>query len=58
MKLIRILSLCVASITLSLTAVSCSEEKGPGEKIGSKIDDALDQRPGEKVRDAVEDIVE
>ena len=29
-----------------------------GEKIGGKIDDALDQRPGEKIRDAVEDAKE
>lgn len=39
----------------TLTALPACREKTTGEKIGDKIDDALDQRPGEKIRDAVED---
>ncbi|GEP41839.1 hypothetical protein [Brevifollis gellanilyticus] len=50
-------SLLILSFAL-FTAVSLPScrEKGPGEKIGNKIDDALDQRPGEGIRDAVEDV--
>ncbi|HEY8991262.1 MAG TPA: hypothetical protein VIM46_04755 [Luteolibacter sp.] len=44
------------ALSLGLTSVSCKKQ-GPAEKMGNKIDDALDQRPGEKVRDAVEDAV-
>ncbi|TDU70819.1 hypothetical protein EI77_01937 [Prosthecobacter fusiformis] len=57
MKLIRILTLAITATTLTLTSVSC-REKGPGEKIGDKVDDALDARPGEPVRDAVEKVTE
>lgn len=57
MKLIRILTLTLAASALSLTAVSC-KEKGPAEKVGNKIDDALDARPAEGVRDAVEKVTE
>lgn len=57
MKLIRILSLIVIASTLTLTGVSC-REKGPAEKVGNKIDDALDARPAEGVRDAVEKVTE
>lgn len=58
MKIARLFTLFIASAALSLVTVSCKEEKGPAGKIGDKIDDALDQRPGEKVRDAVEKVVE
>jgi len=52
------LLLCVTSAFLIGFAMpSCSESKGPAGKIGDKVDDALDNRPGEAVRDAVEDIV-
>lgn len=57
MKLIRILALLATASTLTLTAVSC-REKGPAEKVGDKIDDALDARPGEPIRDAVEKVTE
>jgi hypothetical protein len=57
MKLIRILTLAITATTLTLTSVSC-REKGPGEKIGDKVDDALDARPGEPIRDAVEKVTE
>ena len=36
----------------TLTALSACGKK----TLGDKVDDALDQRPGEKVRDAVEDV--
>ena len=58
MKLIRILTLTLAATALTLTAVSCKEEKGPAGKIGDKIDDAMDARPAEGVRDAVEKVTE
>jgi len=56
MKLIRTLTLAILATGLTLSAVSCKEEKGPMGKLGDKIDDATDSRPGEKIRDAVEDI--
>ena len=57
MKLTRIItSTCMAAAFVA-GGVSCSE-KGPGEKAGEKIDDVLDQRPAEGVRDKVEDAVE
>lgn len=49
-----LLILPFALFTLA-TLPSC-REKGPGEKVGEKVDDALDQRPAEGVRDAVEDV--
>lgn len=58
MKLIRLLTLTVAASALTLTAVSCKEEKGPAGKVGDKIDDALDARPAEGIRDAVEKVTE
>lgn len=56
MKLIRTFTLAILAAGLMLSAVSCKEEKGPMGKLGDKIDDATDSRPGEKVRDVVEDI--
>ncbi len=41
---------------LAFTALPSCKQKGPGEKIGEKIDDATDSRPAEGIRDAVEDI--
>jgi hypothetical protein len=41
--------------SLSLPLVSC-REKTLGEKVGDKIDDATDRRPGEKLRDAGEEL--
>ncbi|MES2736542.1 MAG: hypothetical protein V4672_09505 [Verrucomicrobiota bacterium] len=58
MKLIRLLTLTVAASAFTLTAVSCKEEKGPAGKVGDKIDDALDARPAEGIRDAVEKVTE
>ena len=58
MKLIRILTITLAASAIALTAVSCKKDKGPAGKIGDKIDDALDARPAEGVRDAVEKVTE
>jgi len=54
MKFIRTLTLVLTTTLLSLAASSC-EKKGPAGKLGDKIDDALDARPAEGIRDAVED---
>lgn len=56
MKTIRLLTLAILASGLALAGVSCKEQKGPMGKLGDKIDDATDSRPGERVRDAVEDI--
>ncbi len=50
-----IIILIAAAFALPVLVTSC-KEKGPAEKAGEKIDDALDQRPGEKVKDAAEDV--
>jgi hypothetical protein len=53
-----ILRTLLFAVTVS-TFVAC--EKKPettGEKIENKVGDALDNRPGEKVRDAAEDTKE
>jgi hypothetical protein len=54
-------ALTILSVTsaflLGFALPSCSESKGPAGKVGEKVDDALDQRPAEGVRDAVEDVV-
>lgn len=53
MKSLLILSFSVFAFA---ALPSCKENKGPAEKVGDKIDDATDSRPGEKIRDAVEDV--
>lgn len=45
----------LGTIFLALTAC---EPKTPGEKVKDKVDDALDRRPNEKLRDAGENIKE
>ncbi len=51
--------LCVATaFFIGFAIPSCEESKGPGEKVGEKIDDALDARPAEKIRDAAEEITQ
>ena len=57
MKILPFLSIALGSIALVFTSVSCKEEKGPAGKVGEKIDDALDARPAEGLRDAAEDLV-
>jgi hypothetical protein len=56
MKMLNVILFPLFALSLGLTSVSCKKQ-GPAEKMGNKIDDAMDQRPGEKVRDAVEDAV-
>ncbi len=58
MKLASYMLCLTSAFAIGFALPSCSESKGPAEKIGEKIDDALDQRPGEKARDAVEEIIE
>ena len=57
MKILPFLSIALGSIALVFSSVSCKEEKGPAGKVGEKIDDALDARPAEGLRDAAEDLV-
>ena len=45
-------------LILTLATVPACRKKTTGEKIGDKVDDILDQRPGEGIRDAVEDVKE
>jgi predicted small secreted protein len=52
--IITLLMLCAFAAPLT----SCNTTKGPASKIGSKIDDALDARPAEGLRDAVEKITQ
>lgn len=52
MKLHHLLMVAVAIIALP----ACEQKKTTPEKIQDKVDDALDRRPGEKVKDAAEDI--
>ena len=41
---------------LCLTPLAACKEKTPAQKTQDKVDDALDRRPNEKIRDAAEDI--
>ena len=43
------------AVAAFLTLPACEQKQSTPGKIGDKIDDALDRRPGEKVRDAAED---
>ena len=45
-------------LLLTLATVPACRKKTLGEKIGDKVDDVLDQRPGEGIRDAVENAKE
>lgn len=53
MKINRYVMLTAAVLTLGLGACG-KEPAGPAEKLGAKVNDALDQRPAEGVRDAAE----
>ena len=46
--------LIIAAAILVLPA--CDQSQTGTDKVMNKVDDALDRRPGEKVRDAAEDI--
>ena len=43
---------CLTLAAVLLTFSACEEKKTPGEKVKDKVDDALDRRPNEKLRDA------
>lgn len=45
----------IISLAIVLAFAGC-EQKTTGEKVKDKVDDALDRRPGEKARDAAEDL--
>ncbi len=38
-----------------LALPSCEQKQTPTDKVKDKVNDALDRRPGEKVRDVTED---
>ncbi|MER0215728.1 MAG: hypothetical protein DU481_05935 [Nitrosomonas sp.] len=48
---------CYSLIIAALIMLSaCDQNKADSSAIKDNVDDILDQRPGEKVRDAVEDV--
>lgn len=51
----KYLFILLAALSISLFP-ACEGKKGPVEKAGEKVDDALDNRPAEKLQDAGEDI--
>jgi hypothetical protein len=54
---LTILILVILSLAVGyLIYTRAPEPNGPGAKIGEKIDDALDARPAEGIRDAVEKV--
>ncbi len=53
MKPYYLLILIITATILMLPA--CDQTQTGSEKVMNKVDDALDQRPGEKIRDAAED---
>jgi len=53
MKPYYLLMLIITATILMLPA--CDQTQTGSEKVMNKVDDALDRRPGEKVRDAAED---
>ena len=40
---------------ITLAVVACEPKQTTSEKVKDNVNDALDRRPGEKVRDAAED---
>ncbi len=50
MKIFRHLTIIIALSSVALATSACPEKKGPAQKAGEKIDDAVD-----KTKDAVED---
>ena len=41
--------------TMLLAAAACEQKQTTTDKVKDQVNDALDRRPGEKVRDAAED---
>lgn len=54
MKPYHLLILMITATILMLPA--CDQTQTGSEKVMNKVDDALDRRPGEKVRGAAEDV--
>ena len=46
---------CLLLISAALLALPACEQRTNSEKVENAVDDALDRRPGEKVRDAAEE---
>jgi hypothetical protein len=46
---------CLLLVAAALVALPACEPRTNSEKVENAVDDALDRRPGEKVRDAAED---
>jgi hypothetical protein len=46
---------CLLFVAAALFALPACEPRTNSEKVENAVDDALDRRPGEKVRDAAED---
>ena len=42
-------------VAAAILVLPACEQRTTSEKVGNAVDDALDRRPGEKVRDAAED---
>ena len=51
----KALVLAVSTASLTLLTPSCGKKETTGEKVEDAVNDALDRRPGEPVRDAAED---
>lgn len=51
----KLLPILLAAFALSILP-SCEEPKTPVEKVEDKVKDGLDARPGEKVKDAGEEV--
>ena len=43
-------------LPLLLAVTACEPKTSSGDKIKNSVDDALDRRPNEKLRDAAEDV--
>lgn len=54
MKSYYLLILIIGATFLTLPA--CDSKQTGSEKVMNKVDDALDRRPGEKIRDAAEEV--
>lgn len=55
MKPFRYLLLLLTAVSFGFATVACNDNDGPMEDAGEKVDDALDRRPAEGARDAIED---
>ncbi len=49
------LASAIPAVFLVLLAPSCEEKRSTGDEVKDAVNDALDRRPGEPIRDAAED---